>query len=63
MYSNQDIFLDKQYITLRNKVNHSNNESIFLCKNGNFEIITPYDFYRCGDINPNIQLKSKVFKE
>ena len=57
LFDNQDIFLDKEYLMLRDQLNISNNESITLCNNGSYQIITPYDFYICEELNKNIHLK------
>jgi len=53
----EDKFLDKEYIIVKDKINISNNESVVLCQNGSYQIITPYDFYICGEPNKNIHIK------
>lgn len=58
LFENQTKFYPEKYIQLQKKLNISNNESIVFCNNYNeFIIITPYDFYICGNINPNIRIK------
>ena len=59
LFENQDMFLDEEYLNIRDIVNHSNNETIFLCPNGSYEIITPYDIYICGELNKDIRLKKQ----
>lgn len=57
LFENQDKFLDEEYLILRGKINHSNNESVVKCINDSYIIISPYDVYICGKLNPNIRLK------
>jgi hypothetical protein len=59
LFENENFFYDDDYLTLKEKLNKSNNETIVICNN-EYVIISPYDFYICGSINKNITLKTKT---